>query len=87
MWPPDDLTTREQACGTVVEMHGLRNLRVSLSDCRCVPLGIDDESVAASLRPLMAVKVLEFVVEFYWPVRVDAVLKRLGKVTFSISLK
>ena len=48
---------------------------------------MDEGSVVTLLRPLVAVEVPAFVVEFYWAVKLDEVLKRLGKVPFSISLK
>lgn len=70
-------------------MRGLRDLRVSLSAYgrQFRSHDMDDGSVEALLRPLIAIEVPAFVVEFHWPVRLDEMLQRLGTVPFSISVK
>jgi len=87
-WPPDVPDTWPMAWKVIAKMRGLRNLRVSLSqyDIHGSEEDMDDESVLNILRPLQAVKVPTFVVEFFWPVRRSQVLRKLGKVSFTMVL-
>jgi hypothetical protein len=86
-WPQDISYFWEDAFKAIVQMKGLRSLRVALSRRDVWVREPDHKCLVTLLRPMIAVMVPVYNVEFSWQVELDGVLKELGEVLFSIEIK
>lgn len=86
-WPKDISYFWEEAFKAIVQMKGLGSLRVALSRRNVWVWEPDHKCLVTLLRPMIAVRVPVYKVEFSWQVELDGVLKELGEVPFSIEIK
>lgn len=86
-WPIDIPYFWEEAFKAIVQMKGLRSLRVALSRRDLWLWEPDHKCLVTLLRPMIAVRVPVYKVEFSWHVELDGVLKELGELPFSIEIK
>lgn len=87
MWPTDISYFWDEAWNAIVQMKGLRSLWVVLSHRNLCVWEPDHRCLVTLFKPMLAVRVPSYKVEFLWDVELDGVLKEVGDVPFSIEFK